>query len=99
MPYIYKSRRSAVDPDIETLASTLEALNSKKGDLNYVITRLVLAYCDHHGICYDTCSDITGVLTDVRSEFERRVMGPYEDEKIKQNGDVYLLHEEADADA
>jgi hypothetical protein len=29
------------------------------------------------------------VFDDVKTEFYRRVVSPYEDEKIKQNGDVY----------
>jgi len=41
------------------------------------------------GISYDNLSDITGVLNDVKTEFERKVVAPYEDEKITENGKIY----------
>jgi len=37
---------------------------------------------------YDTLSDVTGVLHDIVTEWDRTVVAPYEDLKIKQNGDV-----------
>ena len=89
MPYIKTTRRSALDPDIDELAGTLEAMNSKRGDLNYTISRLILAYVQAKGgPSYDTLCDVTGVLNDVKTEFERRVVAPYEDQKIIENGDL-----------
>ena len=38
---------------------------------------------------YKTCNDITGALINCEHEFYRRVVAPYEDKKIIENGDVY----------
>ena len=89
MPYIKKEKRHEINLDIQELINTLEELGYEKGDLNYSITLLVQFYIKHHGKSYNTLSDVTGVLNDVKTEFERRVVAPYEDKKIKENGDVY----------
>lgn len=89
MPYIRSDRRPNIDNKVSALAKTLEELGDEKGDLNYAITRLIIEHIKRVGICYNTMSDITGVLNDVKSEFERRVVAPYEDLKCIQNGDVY----------
>lgn len=92
MPYIEQIAREDLDPAIEQLVEVLKTLTIGpvgKGDMNYTITQIVLAYVESHGKCYASLSDVTGVLNDVKVEFERRVMAPYEDEKIKENGDVY----------
>jgi hypothetical protein len=59
------------------------------GILNYIITKIILAYLETKGKSYQTCNDIIGVLDNVKHEFRRRVQDGYEEEKIKQNGDVY----------
>ena len=41
------------------------------------------------GNSYATINDIIGALEGAKMEFYRRVVAPYEDEKIKENGDVY----------
>jgi len=35
------------------------------------------------------CGEIEAALVDAWGEYQRRVVGPYEDKKIKENGDVY----------
>lgn len=92
MPYIKPSIRAFLDPHIDALSGALFEPGTSKGDLNYVITQLVIAYVEHHGKSYSTLSDVTGVLNDVRAEFERRVVGPYEDAKMVENGDVGYEH-------
>lgn len=59
------------------------------GELNYVITEKLIEYVDRHGLSYQTINDILGALDGASKEFYRRVAAPYEDEKIKLNGDVY----------
>lgn len=66
----------------------MEHLIPTDGDLNYVITKLCLAYVEQHGKSYHTLNDITGALECAKLEFNRRLIGPYEDSKIKENGDV-----------
>jgi hypothetical protein len=65
------------------------------GELNYQITKLCLGYIarrfDVEGIKlnYQAINDIVGALEGAKLEFYRRVAAPYEDTKIKENGDVY----------
>jgi hypothetical protein len=59
------------------------------GELNYIITRLLRLYVEHRGESYQTFNDIMGALEGAKAEFYRRVVAPYEDVKIQENGDVY----------
>lgn len=59
------------------------------GELNYQITRQVLNYLDYSGKSYRTINEVMGVLECVKQELYRRMVGPYEDQKIAENGDVY----------
>jgi hypothetical protein len=58
------------------------------GELNYVITMLIKNYFNNKP-CYQSINDIVGALESAKLEFYRRVAAPYEDLKIKENGDVY----------
>lgn len=83
MPYIDKARRHEINRDI--------ALVSVKGpgELNYLFTLLALDYIDANGNSYQHINDVIGALEGAKLEFYRRHAAPYEDTKIKQNGDVY----------
>ena len=59
------------------------------GELNYQITMCLKEYVAAHGLCYQTINDIVGALEGAKLEFYRRVAVPYEESKIKANGDVY----------
>lgn len=59
------------------------------GELNYVITNLLISYTDFKGLNYETINSIIGVLECAKLEYYRRLASPYEDAKILQNGDVY----------
>jgi hypothetical protein len=60
------------------------------GELNYLITRLCLKYREDKGVMdYETLNSIVGVLECAKQEFYRRMVSPYEDKKIRENGDVY----------
>ena len=87
MPYIDNTpeteyRRVALD--IEGAAGAKTA-----GELNYALTKSVLAYQRRHGLSYQTINDISGALTECLAEYRRRVTVPYENSKIAINGDVY----------
>lgn len=62
---------------------------STPGDLNYHITRLLCRYVTEQGLSYRTLNDVVGALECAKQEFYRRVVIPYEDHKIIENGDVY----------
>jgi len=59
------------------------------GELNYLFTCLIIDYMELNGTKYQTINDVVGALEGAKLEFYRRVAAPYEDVKIKENGDVY----------
>jgi len=59
------------------------------GELNYAITRLCRNYFRFNGQTYQQINDVLGALDGCAREFYRRIAVPYEDGKIKENGDVY----------
>ena len=78
MPYITQSERNAVD-----VGSPMNA-----GQLNYSITMLIKNYVNINELKYQTINDIIGALEGAKAEFQRRVVAPYEDKKILENGDI-----------
>jgi hypothetical protein len=81
MPYITEGKRILVD----------ECGPIDSGELNYAITKTVLDYL-HDRIempNYAAMNSVVGVLECVKQEFYRRAVVPYEEAKIKENGDVY----------
>lgn len=82
MPYICnkKGRRE------ELLA---ECNPKTAGELNYMLTILVQNYLEVNGKSYQTFNDAIGALTACQLEFYRRLVGPYENVKAVENGDVY----------
>lgn len=59
------------------------------GEMNYLFTVIALEYLHKFGTSYKTINDVIGALEGAKLEFYRRVAGPYEDQKIKENGDIY----------
>jgi len=88
MPYIAQEDRPLLDKLALTLAS---ALHEPKlaGKLNYTITSLIDHLYLNRPFGYTELNTIVGVLECVKLELYRRVGAPYEDEKKKENGDVY----------
>lgn len=85
MPYIKLVDRDRYDELIEALARQL--INRPCGDVNYVISSLLDKLIEP--VSYTGINDMIGVLECVKQEYYRRVAAPYEDKKIRQNGDVY----------
>jgi hypothetical protein len=83
MPYIDKQRRKNLTP----------AQVRNAGELNYLITKVIRDYISDEsgirGLSYQVINDIIGALEGAKLEFYRRIAAPYEDTKIKLNGDVY----------
>lgn len=82
MPYIDGTKRKA-------LADKIMCMNVA-GELNYLVTQLCQEYLELHGEKYQTYNDIVGALECAKIELYRRKTAPYEDVKIKENGDVWL---------
>jgi len=78
MPYIKQSERDFL----------LDSIPETAGQLNYMISRLIKDYVIRQGLAYQTINDIVGALEGAKVEFQRRVVAPYEDKKILENGDI-----------
>lgn len=85
MPYIKQERRDALTATLRPLPDTPK----NPGELNYMITKLLVQYWEEHGHSYATINAIHGACGCALHEFQRRVVGKYEDQKIQENGDVY----------
>jgi hypothetical protein len=87
MPYVTEDRRA--DLDAMKVGEVEDAYSLTPGDLNYLMTRLAIGYVNRKVKDYTTLNDVMGVFASAQAEFYRRVVAPYEDEKIAANGDVY----------
>jgi len=82
MPYVKKEKREYLDPIIEEMRRSSVVAD---GDLNYIL----YTYCKRHiKPSYNNYKNFCGELRQCATEIERRILGPYEDEKIKENGDI-----------
>jgi hypothetical protein len=61
------------------------------GELNFFITTIIDSYIHKNTKCYTTLNEVIGVLECAKLELYRRIVSPYEDVKIEQNGDVYTV--------
>ena len=82
MPYVKKEIRPILD---KVVAEMNQASIRVNGDLNYVL----YAFCKRHvDPSYNNYKNFCGELRQCATEVERRLLGPYEDTKIIENGDV-----------
>lgn len=89
MPYINKQDKEILDELMKPLLERFKQAGvplAYDGEMNYVITKLLLNFYDGYG--YQAYNRAMGVLECAKQEFYRRKIAPYEDEKIKQNGDI-----------
>lgn len=85
MPYTKQVDRDKADPLISALTHKINS----KGDLNYTICELVGQLCLRDGgLGYTSTSNWIDGVHGAERELTRRLLGPYEDLKCKQNGDV-----------
>lgn len=94
MPYIKQELRRELDKEIEAFVKKVNELhakdsaNTRDGLLNYSFTRIL-----HHVYPknkYHDLNEAVGMLECMKQEFYRTRVGPYEDEKIEENGDVEM---------
>lgn len=79
MPYIAQWQQERLEYDAPQTS----------GELNYLFTKTALNYWRENGHSYSTFNDIVGALEGCKLELYRRLIAPYEDTKIEENGDVY----------
>jgi len=82
MPYIKQEMR----PELDAALSHFPQLDEP--ELDYVITKLCLRFIKDRERRFVTMNKVMGILSCAAFELYRRVIGPYEDEKVRDNGDV-----------
>lgn len=85
MPYIKKEDRERFIPLIELIEK--QEIRSA-GELNYLVTMLTHKFLNQKPESYSTYNDAIGALEGAKLELYRRHVASYENEKIKENGDV-----------
>lgn len=88
MPYIKQTDRVQFREFLKAMPYI-----QNEGHLNYVITKIILDYLGNHDHCYATMNSVIGVLQCVSHELYRRILTPYEEEKLKTNGDLHEVEE------
>jgi hypothetical protein len=82
MPYITQNLRPTMDTVVEQMKKAGVAAN---GDLNYIL----YAFCKRNvKPSYNNYKNFCGELRQCATEIERRLLGPYENTKIIENGEV-----------
>jgi hypothetical protein len=97
MPYIKQNERAELDELIDALTTRIKGTTANTldadahgfiaGRLNYAVTRIVVNLLGP--VKYWKIALYAGVLSNIASEFYRKLAAPYEDLKIAENGDVY----------
>ena len=95
MPYIKQKDRNRVDALIDSIAERIAKDSNDNGEqvcgrLNYTITKLMQKVLEYENIRigYSEYNELIGMLECCKLELYRRKVAPYEDAKIKENGDV-----------
>ncbi len=82
MPYIKIESRPVMDRVIETMRKVGVKVD---GDLNYIL----FAFCKKNIVpSYNNYKNFCGELRQCATEIERKLLAPYEDEKIIENGEI-----------
>ena len=82
MPYIKQVDRPNMDDVYEMMISAMVKAN---GDLNYILFK----FCKYQvKPSYNNYKNFCGELRQCATEIERKILAPYEDSKIEENGDV-----------
>jgi len=85
MPYTKEKDRGPQYPLLNELAEVIK----NKGDLNHAICELTaLLILKTGGMSYTNVSNWVDAVDGAHKELDRRLLDPYEDVKIKENGDV-----------
>lgn len=84
MPYITQERRRHLNNAIDWQ----KLLPGNAGELNYLVSVICAEYVAKKGLKYSVLAEVQSALHGAMDEFNRRIVGPYEDTKIEENGDI-----------
>jgi hypothetical protein len=85
MPYIKQVDRPPYQEVIKDLSSKFADV--PVGDMNYVISSVIKNVFEKNK-SYKTANALMGMIECVKMEFYRTSVAPYEDLKIKENGNI-----------
>jgi hypothetical protein len=81
MPYISKVNRQRLTPQV---------VPESAGELSYSISQLIKRFLENgDDVNFQKHAMVVGVLYSLAFEYQRRILSPYEDSKIEENGDVW----------
>ena len=87
MPYIAQDDRD----DFTDFANEVANVDLKTaGEIQYMIAIIVAEFMKNSDYRYQDMNNVMGALSGANLEFYRRYVGPYEDECIAKNGDVFF---------
>ena len=86
MPYINQSQRPVLDAELERL---MFPQAWTPGEVNYVLTRIILLWRPPVKSHYVDHQAVLGLLEAIKAEYIEQVLRPYEDKKKAENGDVF----------
>ena len=87
MPYIKSKDRVKFQKNIDELTNLFIESDIQAGEVNYVLSKIIWNLFNRKKK-YDTACKLCGVLSNVKDEFYRRQVIPYEDFKIHEEGDI-----------
>jgi predicted type IV restriction endonuclease len=88
MPYIKQDKRKIYEKALTELVHLLREVpeEERDGHINYIVTVLLKRLYQPPN--YRRYNKAIGVLECIKMEFYRRMVSPYEEDKIRENGDV-----------
>jgi hypothetical protein len=87
MPYITKELRGLINGYIRNITNIIKRKPELRNPMvAYVLYKILMDL--YTNLNWDYKSDALKVLEDVKLEFYRRILVPYADKKIKENGDI-----------
>jgi len=88
MPYITPELREDFEEPLQNLIKLLDWVDADRidGTMNYIITRLIRS--QYNNGRYAEYNSAIGVLECAKLELYRKAIGPYEELKILENGDI-----------
>jgi len=89
LPYINPEDRRHYEEGLNFITNLLSQRQFAQGDLTYIIYRLLIHAEAYRGTRYSSLSVVRASALDAALEFYRRRIAPYEDEKIRLNGDIH----------
>jgi len=87
MPYITQAERQVFERALTDLGEGINTAGA--GTLTYLLSMVCRMWVLDTDYRYEDLNAVIGALETTKQEFYRRMLVPYEDAKIAENGDVY----------